>query len=192
MYMDKQKVQWTALSHAVALDTPWFQIHKDHMRTPTGTETDYYIHAGHDSVICLCVTDDNKVLIEQQYRPPVSKVSTDYPAGHMEEDDASTEAAIRRELKEEVGFEASSMQKIATLDKDPGFSKTRLHVFLARGHVEHPTQPDVTEQITARFVTSDEILELIDSGTMSCTFCVSTTLLAFRQLGWLVAPQRLL
>lgn len=155
------------------------------MHTPAGAELDYFIHEAPDSVMCVCVSDDDTVLIEKQYRPPVEKISIDYPAGRTEADDASTEVAIRRELYEEVGFTARSIKQLGVIDKEPGFSRSRMHVFLARGSVDRDATPEESESIVAHFVKPSEILEKIASGEMACTFCLSATLLAFKELGWL-------
>lgn len=182
---NKLLAPWQTIERSIAFETPWFKIRKQHMATPTGKEVDYYIHDTNDSVICVCVSDDNRLLIERQYRPPVAKISVDYPAGRMEKDDATTETAIRRELQEETGFAATTIKKVGVLDKEPAFSTTRMHVFLARGSITHDATPEETEHIHAEFVSPGEILNLINSGNMCCTFCVSATFLAFKELGWL-------
>lgn len=176
---------WEMLDENIAFETPWFKIHKKHMRTAGGAELDYYIHDAPDSVICVCVNDDNKILIERQYRPAVDKVSIDYPAGGIEGEDISQEHAMLRELKEETGFVATSITKIAVLDKEPAFSGARMHVFVARGSVRTASLQEETESIVAAFVTPAEILQLIADSAMNCTFCVSATFLAFKEFGWL-------
>lgn len=155
------------------------------MQTPTGVELDYFVHEAPDSVICVCVNDDNEILVERQYRPPIQKVSVDYPAGRAEVNDASTEAAIRRELLEEVGFTVKTIRQLAVIDSDPEFSIKRTHVFLAQGSIDQEATPEETEHIVAEFVKPSKILEMIARGEMTCTFCLSATLLAFRELGWL-------
>ncbi len=186
MSSDSSKLKkWQTITKSTVFETPWFKIHKQHMRTPAGVELDYFIHDGNDSVICVCISNDNRLLIEKQYRAPLEKISVDYPAGRMERDDKSTEAAIRRELQEETGFTVTSIEKLATIDKEPGFSSTRMHVFLARGNIDSEATPDESESIVVDFVSPAEIIKMIDSGKMTCTFCVSATFLAFKKLGWL-------
>jgi ADP-ribose pyrophosphatase len=158
------------------------------MLTSTGQEADYYIHEGSDAVICVCVRDDGKILIERQYRPPVGKVSVDYPAGGMEGTDASAKEAMARELLEETGLEAATVTKLASLDKDPGFTSARLHAFLVQGAVARKASPDATESIVSDWVTPTEILAMQKDGTMSCTNCLATTLFAFQALGLLQPP----
>lgn len=175
---------WKVLDQKVVLDTPWFKISRQHLRTPGGNEAEFYIHDNNDSVLCFCVDDQDRVLIEKQYRPAVGRVSIDYPAGRVEQDDASTEAAIRRELAEEVGFTAASLTRLAVIDKDPGWSRARMHIFLARGRVDQTPKPDTTESIVASFVPRADILAMLADGRLCCAYCVSASFFAFRALGW--------
>lgn len=179
---------WKVLDQKVVLDTPWFKIRHEHLQTPSGATPDFYIHENNDSVICFCVDDQNRVLIERQYRPAIGRVSIDYPAGRVEADDGSTNEAIQRELAEEVGFAASSLKKLATIDQNPGFSRARLHVFLAQGRVDQAPKPDATEYIEATFVPREEILGMIANGTLCCSFCLTATFFAFQALDWPISP----
>lgn len=183
MPADPRLRPWQLVNKEVVLNTPWFQIDKQRMKTSTGGDADYYVHSGHDSVICVCLTSGGKVILEKQYRPPVEKVSYDYPAGGIERSDKNPEAGIRRELLEEVGFEAHSLQRLGVLDTNPGFSRARLHVFVAYGDIKKTAQPEVTESIVDILVTPPaEIMRLIDEGKLVCTFCIAATFLAFRRL----------
>lgn len=176
---------WTTKSQDIVLDTPRFKIRKRVMMTGAGVETDYWIHEALDSVICVCVDKDGRVLVERQYRAPIERVSVDFPAGRMEQSDADAEAGIRRELREELGYHVHKIQKLGVLDKDPGLSSSRLHVFMAEGAISDKTNRDSTENISSQFVTPVEILRMINDGDMACAFCVASTMLAFRKLGWL-------
>ena len=177
--------RWTLLGDEPALETPWFSIARRTYRTPNGSTPTYYVHHTHDSVLCVCVTDDARVLVERQYRPAIDRVSVDYPAGRVEADDLGLEAAMLRELEEETGYRAVELSRLGRLDQNPGFSSTSMHVFLARGVVDGVVSPDDNESIHAEFVPAAEVLGMVEQGEISCAFCVSATLLAFRALGWL-------
>src|SRR6186713_1901532 len=101
---DSELGSWKTLSRELALQTPYFEIGKYAMQTANGTDATYYMHETDDAVICLCVTDDNTILIERQYRPPIGRISVDYPSGKMEKADSSSAGAMVRELEEEVGY----------------------------------------------------------------------------------------
>ena len=179
----KPLAAWQTTKKSLVLETPWFKIHKQRMRMPSGVELDYFVHASDDSVICVCVDEAGNILVERQYRVPVQKVSVDYPAGKVETIDASPQAAIARELREEVGLTAASIKLLGVLDKDPGFSTTRMSVFLARDIHSGASEQEATESIVPVFVSPATIVEMIKTGEMACTYCVSATCLAFTELG---------
>lgn len=175
---------WKKLSDDIVFETPWFKIHKQKMITPRGTPADYYIHEGKDSALCVCVTEDGKFIIEQQYRPPIERVAFDYPAGGIDPTDKDAEAAVRREVEEETGYTVGSLKKLATIDKDPGFSKNKVHIFLAKDlKADGDKHFDATEDLKYTFVSRDEIKALIKAGELNCAYCVAATYFAFDELG---------
>ena len=178
---------WKILSDKIDYQSPWFKIHRQELKTATGVDATYFIHESIDSVMCVALDDQGRMLIAQQYRPPVEKVEYDYPAGKMEPSDLSAEAAASRELSEETGFEINDLTLLGTLDMNPGFSKDRLHVFLAYVAGHGKTEFDQTESIVSKFMTPNEVRQLISDGRMSCTFCVAASYLAFTHLGLLKA-----
>ena len=64
-------------------------------------------------VAILAITDDSKVVVVEQYRPPVQKKVIELPAGLVgdtcDKKDESLLSAAKRELFEETGYEAGSM-----------------------------------------------------------------------------------
>jgi ADP-ribose pyrophosphatase len=187
IYMGKENLlsPWKLLHQEIVFETPWFKIEKQDLKMPNGATPTFYIHDTLDSVMCVCVTKNKMVLIERQYRPAMKRVSVDYPAGRLDENDNSIEDAMLRELMEETGYETTEFKKIAVIDKDPGFSKTKTHIYLAEGIIPGTPRPEITESITSELVPAEKIIEMIFSGEMNCASCVSATLFAFKELGWL-------
>jgi ADP-ribose pyrophosphatase len=182
---NEQLAAWEVLSDSLDYQTPWFKIHKRKLKTASGVDATYFVHESVSSVMVVTLDDKGRFLIEKQYRPAVEKVEYDYPAGKTEPSDESAEAAAKRELSEETGFEVKDLKLLATLDMNPGFSKDRLHVFLATVSGRGETELDQTESIVTQFLEPRKIQELISNGKMSCTFCVAATYLAFTHLGLL-------
>ena len=164
------------------LKTPWFSIQKHTVQLPSGVEHDYYIHHAEDSALCVCITEDNKILIEKQYRPAIKKISIDYPAGRMERKDKDISQTMLRELREETGYIASSLKKLAVIDKEPSFSTSRMHIFLVKGIIQDKKNLDPTENIVIDFVEPSRIVAMILSKKISCTFCISATFFAFKEM----------
>ena len=61
----------------------------------------------HIGAVCVIpVTEDNKVIMERQFRYPLNKVILEIPAGKLDAPDEDRLSAIKRELREETGYSA--------------------------------------------------------------------------------------
>ncbi len=87
-------------------------------------------------VVILAVTDDRKLVLVEQYRPPVQKSVIELPAGLVGdlpgEEDESLITGARRELLEETGYDAVDWTLLATGAPSAGLTDEMLHVFRAR------------------------------------------------------------
>src|SRR5271154_1531774 len=67
-------------------------------------------------VAIIAVTDERKLLLVEQYRPPMDKNVIELPAGlagdARENQGEELERAARRELLEETGYEAREMERL--------------------------------------------------------------------------------
>jgi ADP-ribose pyrophosphatase len=88
-------------------------------------------------VLIVPVTDDGKVVLIEQYRIPVAARVIEMPAGLVGDDagyeDEAEEAAARRELLEETGYEAGKMERLFDGVVSAGLSDERLSFYLATG-----------------------------------------------------------
>ncbi|MBF0483695.1 MAG: NUDIX hydrolase [Candidatus Omnitrophica bacterium] len=77
-----------------------------------------YVERPHSSgaVIILAMTDENKVIFIEQFRPPVQKKVIEFPAGLIGDSKFGKKesfiAAARRELLEETGYTAKKIIKV--------------------------------------------------------------------------------
>lgn len=83
------------------------------------------------------VTEDGKLVLVEQYRPPVASRVVELPAGLVGdvpgEESESFETAARRELLEETGYEASNMVRLVEGVISPGLSDEQITFFQATG-----------------------------------------------------------
>jgi ADP-ribose pyrophosphatase len=82
--------------------------------------------------VTVPLLDDGRVLLVSQLRYPVGKRVTELPAGKLDRGEDPVSAA-RRELAEETGYSAASLEHLATVYTTPGFCDEELHIYLARG-----------------------------------------------------------
>jgi ADP-ribose pyrophosphatase len=96
---------------------------------------------GVDGVILVVpVTDDGSIVLVEQRRPPVDRQVVELPAGLSGDDEGGRgeplEASARRELLEETGYEAATMEYLAEGPPSPGVTSEIVTYFLARGLVK--------------------------------------------------------
>ncbi len=76
--------------------------------------------------VIVPLTDDQKVILVEQYRIPVKKNVIEFPAGLIgdteEFSNETLEAGAARELLEETGFEAGKMEKLTSGPPSSGLS----------------------------------------------------------------------
>lgn len=86
------------------------------------------------AVMIFALTEDDKVLLVEEFRPPIAQQSICFPAGLSGDSGEESHAtAARRELLEEAGYEAAELRYLFTGPSSPGLTSETLHFFLALG-----------------------------------------------------------
>lgn len=80
-------------------------------------------------VVMVAVTPEHTVLLEKQFRPPVGRAVIELPAGLVEPGEAM-EAAAKRELIEETGWQAGRLEFLAQGPISTGASTEILRAYL--------------------------------------------------------------
>lgn len=88
-------------------------------------------------VAILAVTDDKRVILVEQFRPPVGRRVIELPAGlagdiPLQEDEPLLSAA-KRELKEETGYEAKNWASLSEGTSSAGMTDESVTMFYATG-----------------------------------------------------------
>jgi ADP-ribose pyrophosphatase len=124
---------WTTLDSEIDYTCPGFDVQRDDVRLPDGTETDFHFVTEPDSVVILPFTPDGDVVVIEEWRQAVGRVNRGLPAGGLEPGDDDLAAAAHRELTEETGYEADGMDSLCAYEPANGLFSTTFHYFVARG-----------------------------------------------------------
>lgn len=89
------------------------------------------VHTGAVGVIAL--DEQERVLLVRQYRHPVGELLWEPPAGLLDVEGEHPLDAVKRELWEEAGYEASEWHVLADWFNSPGGSTEAFRCYLARG-----------------------------------------------------------
>jgi ADP-ribose pyrophosphatase len=124
---------------------------------------DIVVHPG--AVAILPLLDDGRVCLIRNYRMSVDRTLIELPAGTLEPGEDPLECA-RRELIEETGLRASSLEPLLEFYMSPGILNEKMHVVLATGLREGEAALEPGEQIERLVVTWPEAMELVRQGTI--------------------------
>ena len=132
---------------------------------PDGTVVPYLkdSRSGRQSVSLFCVKDD-QVLLQQEYSYPPNRTMYQLPGGTVEEGE-ELEVAAQRELKEESGCRAGSLEEVGAFYTNNRRSDATMHVYLATDlEVVGKAGGDPEESIDSEWVPLDKLRTMIAGG----------------------------
>lgn len=80
------------------------------------------------AVAVIAITEENKIVMVQQYRKAMERVLVEIPAGKLEEGELPVVTA-KRELEEETGYTTDSLQHLISFYTSPGFADELVHIY---------------------------------------------------------------
>ena len=143
----------------------------DRVRFPDGSEGELEMirHAGASAVLPFLgdpTGEDPPILLVKQYRYAADDYLYEVPAGRLDPGEDPADCA-RRELLEETGCSAESVEKLTTIYTTPGFTDERIHLFMATGltHGEHQREKD--EFMEVETMPLSRALGMVEQGEIS-------------------------
>jgi ADP-ribose pyrophosphatase len=134
-------------------------------------------------VVAIPFTDDGRVVLVEQFRHAVQRVSLEFPAGVMEDGEDAVGAALR-ELEEETGFCAESADLIAEFDPDPAIQSNAVRVVLARSCARSGVRrQDSGEDVQVRVVEEADVQRFIDDGVIRSAPAITAWMLLRNRSG---------
>lgn len=156
---------WQVTASSYVLDSPYLRIRRDRIALPDGTIVeDYYVRESRGYVIVFAMTAAREAVLVRQYKHGIGKVLLELIAGAIDEGEDPHATAVR-ELAEETGHAAASMEYVRSFIADPTSANTVAHLFFARGAYRCGEQHlDPTENITVELASLDDLRRMVRSG----------------------------
>ncbi len=152
---------WTIDKSEYVVNDRFMKLRVDSCTTPQGGKVDtYYVLEYEDWVNCVAIDEGNNVVMLRHYRHGVKKYLSEFIGGGIEPEDASPEAAARRELEEEAGYTGGTLYHVGTGYPNPANHTNRVHTFLAiGGKIDREQNLEVGETITVEKIPFQALLE---------------------------------
>ena len=161
----------------------------DTVRLPDGQSAsrEYIVHPG--AVVIIPLLEGGRLVLERQFRYPIGRVMTEFPAGKL---DAGEDPLVcaKRELLEETGYVAHEWAYAGAMHLAIAYSTEIIHIFFAKGLVQGSAQLDSDEFLEVVTAPIDEFMEACRSGvitdakTLTCALWLQNAHAAYWPLAW--------
>lgn len=145
-----------------------FKLDLDRIRFPDGSEGEMAVvrHPGASAIVPFLSDpggEDPDLLLLRQYRYAGGGYLYEIPAGRLDGSETPIECA-HRELREETGCTAESVEEMCAPLMTPGFADERIHIFLATGLTRGDTAYEADEFAEVEVVRLSRALSMIEQG----------------------------
>ena len=145
-------------------------LDRDTVRFPDGSagQLEMLRHPGASAVVPFLDdprASDPRVLLIRQFRHSADGFIWEVPAGRLDAGE-SPEACARRELEEETGRRARSVERLTTIYTTPGFTDERIHLFLAHGLEAGSERREADEFMELHELAWSAVMELVRTGAV--------------------------
>lgn len=136
-----------------------FTVEKLLVQAENGTEAEMYMRSSADYAIVIALVKPDEVVMVQQHRLGLEKVSTEFPMGQVASKQGQEIAEA--ELKEETGYTAGKMTFLGAFHPSPGWNTQRALVYVAEDLIPGEAEPEPLEFLTIKTMKLKEIDEAI-------------------------------
>jgi ADP-ribose pyrophosphatase len=143
-------------------------LDRDTVRFPDGStgQLEMLRHPGASAVVPFLDDPgdrDPRVLLIRQFRHAAEAFIWEVPAGRLDPGE-TPEACARRELEEETGMRARTLERLTMIYTTPGFTDERIHLFLAHGLEAGTQRREADEFLELHPLRWSEVMALVRSG----------------------------
>ncbi|MEP6636924.1 MAG: NUDIX hydrolase [Acidobacteriota bacterium] len=134
------------------------------------------------SAVIIPVFADGTVALVRQYRHPAVRYLLEAPAGTLNKGERPEEGAAR-ELEEELGFVANTLEKLSEFYVSPGFCEEKMWVYLATEMTETQQKLEDDENLDVVRLPFAQALEMITDGEIEDAKTIIGLMLAAPRVG---------
>ncbi|MBN9131734.1 MAG: NUDIX hydrolase [Paenarthrobacter ureafaciens] len=153
---------------------PYFNVERQVFTTETASNIEYWSVYKSDFAAVLALSDDDRIMLIECFRPLINRVVWEVPQGGTEQCETHQESA-ERELREETGLTAANWSKLATIHESYGLTSSACHLFIASNLEQLQPEPEENENlIRTGYFTCEQMEEKIRQGQVTDAITIAS------------------
>jgi len=141
-------------------------------------EREVIVHRG--AVVMLPLLNDGRIVLIRNYRYVLDQPLWELPAGTIDPGETVVQTAAR-ELAEETGYHAATLEPLAHWYVSPGTLTERMNLVLCRDLTPGPDNLQPDEVLTVHPLSAEEVFDMIDHGEIEDAKTIIALLTARRR-----------
>ncbi len=156
------------LNKSVIAQTRLFRVEALELQFSNGAKADYerLLSSSAGAVLIVPMLDKHTVLLIREYNAGVHRYELALPKGRVEAQEDYLDAA-NREIREEIGYAARSLEHLRSVSIAPGYLNHETQIILAQDLYESRLEGDEPEEIEVIPWKLSELDKLLNTGEVS-------------------------
>lgn len=168
------------LDRKTIYESQWINLYIDKVLMPSGKIIEKYhqLYYHKEGVVVLLFNSKGEICFIKSKRYTTQKIEWELPAGGIDKDEEILTAA-KREVMEETGLTTNKLKLHYSYNPSNGMSNQSIHI--AIGNVKNNIQAefDTDEVKEIKWLSSDEVKNLIKRNDITCGVSLTTLLFYF-------------
>lgn len=171
--IDESKNPWKTLKSEVKYDNPWIKVTENKTINADGGDGIYgVVHYKNIAIGIIPLDESYNTWLVGQYRYPLNQYSWEIcEGGGLHQDDVLDSA--KRELKEELGIEATEWTKLLDIHLSNSVSDEAGVIYIAKNLSYHNPEPEEGEVLQLKKLPFNDVYQMVMNGKITDSLSVT-------------------